>query len=136
MIEATGCPECGAAMESDGDRYACAACVHRGEQLTLELRRERKNRMSENKEFALQLAEEKLELDQEVIKQLKCELGLALHDAKTWMKKAKRLDGFVRYECEGCGRGFAVDESNDNELNEPACPECGGTDCNATELPR
>ena len=33
---ATGCPECGAVMESDGDRYACS-CGHRGEQGALDL---------------------------------------------------------------------------------------------------
>lgn len=32
MTEATGCPECGATMQRDGDRYTCPACGHKGEQ--------------------------------------------------------------------------------------------------------
>lgn len=31
-----------------------------------------------------------------------------------------------KYSCE-CGRYFAVGQIPGNELEEPACPECGGT---------
>lgn len=46
---ATGCPECGAVMESDGDRYACPACGHKGEQGAFNFgkRMERKEGMQE-----------------------------------------------------------------------------------------
>lgn len=34
-----------------------------------------------------------------------------------------------RCEEESCLRGFAIEQVEGNELEEPACPECGGTLC-------
>jgi len=41
------------------------------------------------------------------------------------------MEEWIKYECqEGeCGRRFAVCEVPGDELDEPACPECGGTLC-------
>ncbi|MDQ1233326.1 DNA-directed RNA polymerase subunit RPC12/RpoP [Paenibacillus sp. SORGH_AS306] len=32
---------------------------------------------------------------------------------------------FIKYECENCSRKFGVEA----DLEEPACPECGETNC-------
>lgn len=122
-------------MERNGDRYTCS-CGHRGEQLAIEFRRERKIWMSENKDFALQLAVEKAESDRAMIDQLKRDLSIARNDAAGWIKRAHHFDGFIRHECEECGRGFAINEANGDGLDEPACPECGSTNSTAFEVPR
>lgn len=35
------------------------------------------------------------------------------------------MEDWIKYQCENCNRKFAVQES----LEEPACPECGETNC-------
>lgn len=92
--------------------------------------------MSENKDFALQLAADKAESDRAMIEQLKRDLSIAQNDAAVWMRKAQHFKGLVRHECEECGRGFAVDESNDDGLDEPICPECLGTNSTIIEVPK
>ncbi|GEM_PF-3420604 len=92
--------------------------------------------MSENKDFALQLALEKVEAAELRIAQLSQEAHFARVDARDWMKRAKHFEGFVRLECEGCGRGFAVHDPDGDDLPEPACPECGSTNCKTIEAPR
>lgn len=92
--------------------------------------------MSENKEFALQLALEKIEAAEMRIAQLSHEADFARSDAKHWMKKAKHFEGFVRYKCDECGLDFAVKDIPDNEMEEPACNECGSTNCSMIEAPR
>ncbi|WP_458123378.1 hypothetical protein [Paenibacillus sp. Z3-2] len=37
------------------------------------------------------------------------------------------------YECE-CGLGYAIRQEVDNEIEEPACPHCGGTDARLIQL--
>lgn len=40
---------------------------------------------------------------------------------------------WMTYKCETCNRDFAVKEVPGDELEEPACPECGCTNCIAGE---
>jgi len=46
------------------------------------------------------------------------------------------MDEWFFYRCEECSRGFAVDESDEDTLDEPACPECGSTNNTTAEVPR
>ncbi len=36
---------------------------------------------------------------------------------------------WIKYQCEECNRHFAVEEEQADRLDEPACPECSGTNC-------
>ncbi|GGH46118.1 hypothetical protein GCM10008014_08570 [Paenibacillus silvae] len=36
------------------------------------------------------------------------------------------MTNWEAYKCE-CGRKYAISQNQGNELEEPACPECGGT---------
>lgn len=48
------------------------------------------------------------------------------------------MEEWIKYEClkEECGRRFAVCEVPGDELEEPACPECGETNCKGIEVSR
>lgn len=35
---------------------------------------------------------------------------------------------WIQYKCQNCGREFKVGEVSGDELEEPGCVECGGTD--------
>lgn len=37
------------------------------------------------------------------------------------------------YRCEDCNREFAIKQIPGDELEEPACPECGETNCAVTD---
>lgn len=50
----------------------------------------------------------------------------------TFIRSLYTVEGWDIYECE-CGLGYAIRQMLDDEIEEPACPHCGGTNAKLTQ---
>lgn len=122
----TGCPECGAAMQQDGDLYACGACGHRGEQGAIKVPEQAPTQVKvwredmltpEQAEFQISGYEEVLESSKRDLADLQRQIAGIENDMLRGKKTRytdKDLEGFRKSE-----RWYAADvEKLERELNE------------------